>query len=116
MFINSTANVDFASNVYDYATNDYVLDTITSNNFEYTEHIYAAYSTLSGNIKNFGYQLGLRAEQANTTSNLITTEEEFINNYFKLGGMTYPRMIDFYRSSGLSQFLMLESLRLNHLF
>jgi len=75
---------NFTSNVYDYTYNDFILDTNTSNNFVYTENIYAAYSTFSGTIKKFGYQLGLRAEQANTTSNLITTEEEFINNYFKL--------------------------------
>lgn len=79
-----TIGSDFASNMFDYVSKDYFLDTITSNNFVYTEDVYAAYSTLSGNIKKFGYQLGLRAEQANTTSNLITTEEEFTNNYFKL--------------------------------
>ncbi len=79
-----TIGNEFTSTVYDYVDNSYVLDTNTSNNFVYSENIYAAYSTLSGAIKNFGYQFGLRAEQANTSSNLITTEEKFVNNYFKL--------------------------------
>ena len=75
---------DFASNVYNYAYSDFILDSITSNNFVYKEDIYAAYSTFSGTVNKFGYQLGLRAEQANTESNLITTKEKFVNNYFSL--------------------------------
>ncbi len=72
---------DFVSEEFDYSNDIFVSDTNLSNNFMYNEDIYAAYSTFSGAIKNFGYQLGLRAEQANTTSDLRTTNEKFVNNY-----------------------------------
>lgn len=75
-------NSDFKSDVFNYTSNDFQLDSNLSNNFIYTENIYAAYSTFSGTIKNFGYQLGLRAEEANTLSNSVTTNETFSNNYF----------------------------------
>lgn len=77
-------NNDFQSTVFDYSDNDFMLDTNLSNNFIYTENIYAAYSTLSGAIKNFGYQVGLRAEEANTISNSETTKEKYTYNYFNL--------------------------------
>ena len=75
---------DFTSNVYDYAAATFVMDTNLSNNFLYKENIYAAYTTFSGTIKNFGYQLGLRAEEANTRSEQITADETFTYNYFNL--------------------------------
>lgn len=75
---------DYTSNLFDYSLSEFTLDTNLSNNFLYTENIYAAYSTFSGAIKKFGYQIGLRAEQANTSSKLLTTEEKFVNNYFNL--------------------------------
>jgi outer membrane receptor protein involved in Fe transport len=79
-----TIGSDFTSNVYDYAESAFVMDTNLSNNFLYKENIYAAYTTFSGAIKNFGYQLGLRAEEANTTSEQITADETFTYNYFNL--------------------------------
>jgi outer membrane receptor protein involved in Fe transport len=79
-----TIGSDFSSNVFDYTETAFILDTNRSNNFLYKENIYAAYSTFSGTIKNFGYQLGLRAEEANTTSKQITSDETFTYNYFNL--------------------------------
>ena len=75
---------DFVSESYNYGSSDFDADTSLSNNFEYTENIFAVYSTFSGTVKKFGYQLGLRAEQANTESYLITTDEKYKNDYFKL--------------------------------
>ncbi|MBA3971639.1 MAG: TonB-dependent receptor [Bacteroidetes bacterium] len=75
---------DFVSESYNYGSSDFMADTNLSNNFKYTENIFAAYSTFTGTIKKFGYQLGLRAEQANTESYLVTTDEKYTNNYFKL--------------------------------
>jgi outer membrane receptor protein involved in Fe transport len=75
---------EFISESYNYGLTDFMPDTNLNNNFSYSENVYAAYSTLSGSIKKFGYQLGLRAEQANTLSYLITTEEKYRNNYFNL--------------------------------
>ena len=79
-----TIGSDFVSEEFDYSSDVFVSDTNLTNNFIYTENIYAAYSTFSGAIKNFGYQVGLRAEEANTISNLVTTNEKFKNNYFNL--------------------------------
>jgi iron complex outermembrane recepter protein len=75
---------DFKSNSFNYVNNEFILDNNLSNHFIYTENIYAAYSTFSGALKNFGYQLGLRAEEANTISFLQTTNEKFTYNYFNL--------------------------------
>ncbi|MCX6295310.1 MAG: TonB-dependent receptor [Bacteroidetes bacterium] len=75
---------DFVSEVYNYTTDNFVVDSNLSNNFIYTENIYAAYSTFSGAIKSFGYQLGLRAEDANTISNSVTANEKYTYNYFNL--------------------------------
>ena len=44
------------------------LELFLNNNFLFEQNIYAGYATFQGMIKKFGYQLGLRAEQANTTS------------------------------------------------
>jgi outer membrane receptor protein involved in Fe transport len=48
--------------------NNYLNDVFNpniSNNFEYTDHVYAAYATFSQKIKDsFSYQLGLRAESS----------------------------------------------------
>ncbi len=71
----------FVSQTYDYTSEDFLYDTHLNNDFLYNENIYAAYATFSGVIKGFGYQLGLRAEQANTESHLITTGEKFQMNY-----------------------------------
>ncbi len=77
-------NIDskFISQSYDYTINDFLFDTKLNNDFQYKENIYAGYATFQGQIKKFGYQLGLRAEQANTASHLVTTGESFENNYF----------------------------------
>ena len=79
-----TIGSDFVSEEFDYTSDVFVSDTNLTNNFIYTENIYAAYSTFSGAIKKFGYQLGLRVEEANTLSNLVTTGEKYPNNYFNL--------------------------------
>ncbi len=75
---------DFVSEVYNYTSDNFVVDSNLSNNFIYTENIYAAYSTFAGTIKGFGYQLGLRAEDANTISNSVTAKEKYTYNYFNL--------------------------------
>lgn len=79
-------STDFISNSYDYSmpVPDFSLDTDLNNKFNFSENIYSSYATYSGTSKKIGYQLGLRAEQANTTSNLITTNEKYVNNYFNI--------------------------------
>ncbi|RXK86700.1 TonB-dependent receptor [Filimonas effusa] len=52
-----------------------------STNYKNNNNVYAAYLSVSSSIKNFGYQVGLRAERSNYNGDLITTGEHFSNNY-----------------------------------
>jgi len=45
--------------------------------FESEDRVYAAYSTFSNRIKNFGYQLGLRVESSDYQGNLLTKNQTF---------------------------------------
>jgi len=45
--------------------------------FRSDDHIYATYGTYSNKVKNFGYQLGLRAESSDYKGNLISKNQEF---------------------------------------
>jgi len=75
---------DFKTEVFNPITNSYVLDPYLSNRFIYKEQIHGAYAMFSGKIKEFNYQLGLRAEQTNSNGDLATTGQKFDNDYFGL--------------------------------
>jgi outer membrane receptor protein involved in Fe transport len=77
-------NSDFTSESFNYTLSDYTPNTNLNNNFRYSENIYSAYSTFAGGIKKFGFQLGLRAEQAMTQSYLVTTNTKYYKDYFSL--------------------------------
>ncbi|MFB6457991.1 TonB-dependent receptor domain-containing protein [Chitinophaga sp. Hz27] len=47
-----------------YPSTDYLLDSSLSSNYSYSEQINAAYATYTNAINNFGYQVGMRAEQS----------------------------------------------------
>ena len=64
--------------------NDWIADDSINNQFIYDEDIFAAYVIWNSSIDKFGYQIGLRAEQTYTNSDLVTTDENFVNNYFGL--------------------------------
>lgn len=72
------------SESFDTLSDTYINDINISNQFIYNEDVYAAYVIWNSSIKKFGYQVGLRAEQTNTNSELVTTDENFTNNYFGL--------------------------------
>ena len=50
-------------------------------NYSNTDNVYAGYTTFTSSIKNFGYQLGLRAESSDYLGQLINTGETFKHNY-----------------------------------
>ncbi len=54
------------------------------NDFYYDENIYAAYMILGNKIKKVGYQLGLRGEYTDLTTELVQTAEVNHRNYFNL--------------------------------
>ena len=62
------------------------------------DHVLAAYTTYTNNIKSFGYQLGLRVESSGYDGELVKTNESFSN--------TFP--LSFFPSVFLSQKLKKE--------
>lgn len=73
-------NFDFQN--FNYTNQSFETDNNLSNNFQYTEQVYAVYGTYGHKIKKFSFQAGIRLEQALTTSHLITTNAVHHNNYF----------------------------------
>ena len=69
---------------FDYNTGGYVNNINKSNLFNFDEQIYSAYITYSGNQGILSYNLGLRAEQANSVGELETTNNTFKKNYFDI--------------------------------
>lgn len=60
-------------------------DALKSNNFDYTEYINAAYFIYSNSFwEKLKVQGGLRAELANTISDLKSSDSAYKNNYFNL--------------------------------
>jgi outer membrane receptor protein involved in Fe transport len=53
---------------------------VTSTYYTNQERIYAAYGTYSGKMKNFGYQLGLRAESS-TNEGILNRKQSFRTEY-----------------------------------
>lgn len=73
---------DFKSYNLDQLTNENILNKGLSNHFRYNEQVYAVYSTYGQKIKKFSFQVGLRLEQALTTSTLVNSSAVYKNNYF----------------------------------
>ncbi|MBC8047144.1 MAG: TonB-dependent receptor [Fimbriimonadaceae bacterium] len=72
------------SESFDTIADVFVNDLLISNQFIYDEDVFAGYLIWNSSIKKLGYQIGLRAEQTYTNSELTTTSETFENNYFGL--------------------------------
>ncbi len=70
-------------------TGDWRTDTARSNHFVYTENINAAYINMNKQIKKWGIQVGLRAEQTIADGNQVTQNEQFHRNYTKLFPTSY---------------------------
>ncbi len=59
----------------------WVLQPSSVADYESEDHVYAAYATYSNQVKNFGYQIGLRAESSDYDGTLLKTGEKFNTNY-----------------------------------
>lgn len=73
----SIRKVENKNDFYSFATGIPVYDPELSVNYNSTDNVYAAYTTYSNKIKNFGYQLGLRVESSNYQGNLPDKNQEF---------------------------------------
>jgi outer membrane receptor protein involved in Fe transport len=75
--------------IYEANTAKWVNDESRSNHFIYRENINAAYINLQKQIKKFGIQLGLRAEQTIAEGNQVIKNISFKKNYTKLFPTSY---------------------------
>lgn len=64
--------------------NNWVHDSGSSYDFQYTQHVEAAYLTFGSKINSFEYKLGLRAEYTYTKANQQSIQQSDANNYFHL--------------------------------
>ena len=76
--------IDFVVEKYDSAQGIFIKDPSVSNLFLYDEALQAVYGTVERSIKDFSFNLGLRAEAAFTNSILKTIDTNVRNNYFQL--------------------------------
>ncbi|MDQ3142533.1 MAG: TonB-dependent receptor [Bacteroidota bacterium] len=74
---------DFYGEYFDETRNDWIKDAQKSNLFEFRQMVHAAYVTYSQSIEDFGFELGLRGEDANIKSYLVTLDSTVNQHYFK---------------------------------
>ncbi|MDQ6812630.1 MAG: TonB-dependent receptor [Bacteroidota bacterium] len=66
---------------YDYTTNTFVIVPNAASNYKSSDNVYAAYASIAGSVKDFGYKIGLRAESSNYAGELTDTKQTFSNKY-----------------------------------
>jgi len=79
-------------NDYDPASDVFTKVDSASNLFEYSEDVHALYATLGADVADWSLSVGLRAEQAYTTSDVLEPVEQakqFDNDYFELYPSVY---------------------------
>ncbi|MBL7899349.1 MAG: TonB-dependent receptor, partial [Crocinitomicaceae bacterium] len=62
----------------------YTTDTNITNHFRYLQNTFAPYVTFARQFKKLGAKFGLRAEPTLTLAEMVTTNEQFEQNYFQL--------------------------------
>jgi len=68
----------------DTLTNETVSDTMANFIYKYNEQVYAGYVIYGKQVGKFKFQGGLRAEQSLQAPFLVSTNQKFTNEYFKL--------------------------------
>ena len=105
-------NQRFRSNYleyYDSISGEILPDSNVINDFRFDEQIFAGYGIIAHKINKFRYQLGIRLEQAFTQPRLITTNEDFENNYFSY----FPSGHLIYGDDDMGEFSLSYSRRIN---
>jgi outer membrane cobalamin receptor len=100
---------DFYSESLNDASGLFEADVNLNNTFNYDQQIHAAYGILGTEVGRFGFQAGVRLEQAMTTFDLRTTDESFDNNYFS----AFPSAFMTYKASETGTFRLAYSKRIN---
>jgi len=75
-------NSDYRSNYLNAITQTWTYNQIRSNNFDYQDKVFSAYSTYTNNISGIGYQLGMRIEESLIKSTQAALNINSENNYF----------------------------------
>jgi len=71
----------FNDNYYQNGSGQYILNSALSNNYKFKDALYAGYTTIAQQLKNFSYQLGLRVESSAYEGNLINKGQKFSTKY-----------------------------------
>ncbi|MFL5810097.1 MAG: outer membrane beta-barrel family protein, partial [Flavisolibacter sp.] len=78
----STRTVHSANNYFYSDANGVEIPIVNQDvNYTSTDHVYAAYATYTNRIKNFGYQMGLRAESSMYEGELPDKKQSFTTDY-----------------------------------
>ncbi len=72
----------FGVETFDYDVNAYLTDARKTNIFDYRQNIQAAYGIVQQAFGPIATQVGLRYEQARTTFDLTTVNEQYENDYY----------------------------------
>jgi len=80
----SRADNNFAADVYDFSTNQFVYDPTISTRFIYDEKIHAVYSNYQQQFGKFGVQVGARFEKTVINTNLVNFDTSHVQNYFRV--------------------------------
>lgn len=83
-FKSSIKHITMFNDYYDFTNSAWQNNLLSQNYFDYKEQIHGGYFIYTGEISDFKYQLGLRAEQVFITGNLINRNEKFDNDYFSI--------------------------------
>jgi ferric enterobactin receptor len=67
--------------VLDPGTGEFELVPSATSNYKNNDNVYAAYVSVSGSKKDFGYKLGVRAESSEYTGTLLNSSDKFSNSY-----------------------------------
>jgi outer membrane receptor protein involved in Fe transport len=106
--INDNTQTQFRE-IYDPVTQTYYPDLSINNEFRLVEQIYSLYGIYGHKIKKFGYQLGMRLEQALVRPELLTTNEKYTNDYFSF----FPSAHFSYELPKKGEFFLSYSRRIN---
>jgi outer membrane receptor protein involved in Fe transport len=82
--VRAAFNVSNSTNAFylvDPNTGQLILQPSSQVDYESNDHVLAAYSSYSNQLKTFGYQLGLRVESYKYEGKLLKTAESFVNDF-----------------------------------
>jgi outer membrane receptor protein involved in Fe transport len=77
-------NKSLSNNYLTDSTGQYVFNEALSSNYQFTDRVFAAYTTYSGKIKTLTYQLGLRAESSDYTGTKLAAKDSVFKTSYPI--------------------------------